>query len=139
MMKMMVGIMTLLIFTLLNTLLRSISVLLANELINAAPSFKDLLEAIMEERRNGIRDSDTYKFIECTIKEKCEEAARELKTSILLGEVGLINNSLFKTMKYKFSSPMLLDSIYCICRKLELEFDGREISWGGTNALLPKL
>lgn len=103
----------------------------ADDLIKEAPTFKDLLGAIMDERRNHIKDSDTYKHIEQAIKDKCEEAARDLSSYILLGDLGLSSNSaLFKSIKYKFSPNMLLDTIKCVCKKLELEFDGTKISWG---------
>lgn len=103
---------------------------LSDDLISEAPTFKDLLWAIMDERRSNIKESDTYTCIERCIRDKCEEAARDLCSHILLGDLALTSNlALFKSMKYKFSPNMLLDTIRCVCEKLELDFDGKVISW----------
>ena len=101
-----------------------------NEL-TIAPSFKDLLQAIVEERRSSIKNTDFYKYIEKGIRAKCEESARELREEITLHDLSkhLCSNTLFQTLKVKFSAEILLDTIKCICKDLGLEYKDGVISW----------
>lgn len=99
-------------------------------LINEAPTFKDLLWAIMDENRSKIAGSEFWIFLETRIRSKCEEAALNLKSSITLQELELHSSNLFfKTLGSKYTNCVLLDTIQCICDKLDLEFDEKTISW----------
>mgnify|MGYP001290614565 CR=1 FL=1 len=105
-----------------------------SSLIDEAPTFKELLWAIMDEKRNNIVNTELYKFLEKRIRERCEEGARKLRGSINLIELDLhSSDALFKHMSSGMSSSVILDTIKCICNKLELEFDVDIISWGRTS------
>lgn len=102
-----------------------------NEL-TIAPTFKDLLQAIVDERRKIIKNTDFYKYIEKSIRAKCEEAARDLNEEICLRDLYkyLISNELFNTLGAKFSANTLNDTIKCICNDLGLDYKDGVISWG---------
>ena len=72
-----------------------------NEL-TIAPSFKDLLQAVIEERRSSIKNTDFYKYVEKGIRAKCEESARELREEITLHDLSkhLCSNSFSLGMTY---------------------------------------
>ena len=102
-----------------------------NEL-TIAPSFKDLLQAIVDERRKAIKNTDFYKCVEKSIRAKCEESARDLKVEIRFKDLckQLLSDELFKVVGAKFSAEILIDTIKCICNDLELNCKDGVISWG---------
>lgn len=103
-------------------------------IIDEAPTFKDLLWAIMDEHRAQLLNSKLWIFLESQIKIKCEEAALNLKTSITIQDLNICSSSsFFKSIGSKYSNDALLDTIHCICDKLDLDFDSKTISWGRTN------
>lgn len=95
------------------------------------PSFKDLLQAIVQDRRNIVKNTDFYKYVEKSIKSKCEEEARNLREEISLHDLSkhLCSSALFQTLGAKFTAEVLLDTIKCICRDLGLEYKEGVISW----------
>ena len=101
-----------------------------NEL-TIAPSFRDLLQAIVDERRKAIKNTDFYKYVEKSIRAKCEEAARDLKVDIHFKDLckQLLSDELFKVVGAKFSAEILIDTIKCICNDLELNYNDGVISW----------
>lgn len=108
---------------------------LCNDIINEAPTFKELLWAIMDEKRDQLLSTDLYKFIEKRIKEKCEEAALNLKSSIKFEELGFHNcDQFFKNMtRGGYNSGAILEMVRCACEKLDLKFSGQVICWGRTS------
>lgn len=101
-----------------------------NEL-TIAPTFKDLLHAIMDDRRQHLKNTDFYKYVEKSIRAKCEEFARNLHYKITIQDISraLISNELFKTLGAKFSVEELLYTIKCVTEDLGLEYKDGVISW----------
>jgi hypothetical protein len=107
-----------------------------NDLLIEAPSFKDLLHAIMEDRRKDIITTEPYKYIFGCIKGKCEIAACNLQSSIALKDLGLTFTPSAK-VKYVLTESMINEMIHMACDALELECTNERISWGRTS-VLPK-
>jgi hypothetical protein len=107
----------------------------SHEIIEQAPSFKELLWAIMDEKRDQLLSTDLYKFIEKRIKEKCEEAALNLKTYITFENLSLHNcDQFFKNMtKGGYNSGVIVEMVRYACEKLDLKFNGQVICWGRTS------
>lgn len=107
----------------------------ARDIIEKAPTFKELLWAIMDEKREHLLNTDLYKFIEKRIKDRCEEAANNLKDHIPLEELRFYNSDqLFKSMnKGNYNSSSIIEIVRCVCEKLDLNFNGNAISWGRTS------
>lgn len=106
-----------------------------NDIINEAPTFKELLWAIMDEKTDQLLKTDLYKFIEKRVKEKCEEAACNLKDYITFEELGLHNSDqFFKNMtRGGYNSGTIVQMVKYACKKLDLKFTGPTIHWGRTS------
>jgi hypothetical protein len=105
------------------------------DIIEEAPSFKELLWAIMDEKTEQLLNTDLYKFIEKRVKERCEEAACNLKDYITFEGLGLHNSDqFFKNMtRGGYNSDTIIHMVKCACKKLDLKFTGPTIHWGRTS------
>ena len=107
----------------------------AHDIIEKAPTFKELLWAIMDEKTEQLLNTDLYKFIEKRIKEKCEEAACNFKDHITFEGLGLHNSDqFFRNMtRSGYNSGTIVHMVNCACKKLDLKFTGPTIHWGRTS------
>lgn len=105
---------------------------ITQQIIDEAPTFKDLLLAIMEDKRSSIKPTDFYTALEARIKQKCENTASALGSSIHISNLDIQSSPLFfkSLTKINYSNTLLIDTIRCICECLGLNFDGQTISWG---------
>ena len=106
-----------------------------NDIINEAPTFKELLWAIMDEKKDQLLNTELYKFIYKRVREKCELAAQNLRHSIMFAELGLHNSDqFFKNMtRGGYNSETIVEMVKYACENLDLKFTGGSIHWARTS------
>lgn len=96
------------------------------------PTFRELLQAIVEEKIKNTHNSELYKIVKKELMNCCEMNARNMNCFVDVKDLipYIIHNENFKTHTYdKNFSILVFNVVKLICIELNLDFDGCLISW----------